>query len=383
MDRSVVLGILVVMMAFVSLGAAGTGGSGEQVGTGQAERLTRTWEPCPYPPSELIAGIEFDLSTRRTEAPGSDIWPITWADDDHQYAAFGDGAGFGADRLASQRGPSRVSLGVARIEGGADSYRGVNVWGGHKAENPARFTGKGTGILCVGGVLYMMVAGPGSLCVPETRVAVSYDHACSWRLSEWKWTMQDRLFAGTFLNFGKNYKGARDGYVYAYFTRLAKLPDRPRNWMHEVPGGVDLARVPRDRIFEKEAYEWFAGLDRGGHPQWTQDMKTRTHAFEDRNGIKVVSVVHHPTLGRYLLVYNPRDNRGHFGLFEASEPWGPWRGVAYLHDYAPFIPPAENQRVSIFHFAPKWWRNDRLEFTLVFNTGDDAWNTMRGRLILH
>ncbi len=285
----------------------------------------RPWEPCPYPPSETIAGIEFEVSTRRTEAPGSDIWPITWADDDHQYAAFGDGAGFGVSDAKAQHGPARVSLGVARIEGGLDDYRGVNVWGGFRAENPAQFTGKGTGILCVGGVLYMMVAGPGSLCVPETRVAVSYDHARTWRLCDWKWTMQDRLCAGTFLNFGKDFQGARDEYVYVYFTRLDRPPDRPRNWIHEVPGRVDLARVPRKQVLVQEAYEWFAGLEENGRPRWTRDLKARTHAFEDRNGIKVVSVSHHLALRRYLLLYNPRDNRGHFALFESPEPWGPWR----------------------------------------------------------
>jgi hypothetical protein len=38
--------------------------------------------------------------------------------------------------------------------------------------------------------------------------------------------------------------------------------------------------------------------------------------------------------------------------------------------------------VSIFHFAPKWWSDSGLEFTLVFNPGDDAWNTVRGRFVL-
>jgi hypothetical protein len=68
-------------------------------------------------------------------------------------------------------------------------------------------------------------------------------------------------------------------------------------------------------------------------------------------------------------------------LFEAPQPWGPWRTVAYLQHYPLFLPPEENRRVSLFHFAPKWWRKDGWEFTLIFNTGDDAWNTVQGRLI--
>jgi len=345
-------------------------------------RNERPWQPCPYPPSETLAGVEFDWSTRLTQARGSDIWPITWADDDCQYAAFGDGAGFGAADTKSGGTEGRVSMGVARIEGPWDGYRGVNVWGGKNAENPAQLTGKGTGILCVDGALYMMVGGPASSCIPETRVAVSRDHSRTWTLSEWKWTMGDRLFGGAFLNFGRDYAGTRDGHVYVYFTRIANPPppDQPRKWIHETPGRIDLARVPKDRLLEQAAYEWFAGLDGAGRPQWSADMKARAHVFKDSNGIKVVSVCRQPSPGRYLLAYNPKDNRGNFGLFEAPEPWGPWRNVAYLRQHPPFLPPEENQRVSIFHFAPKWWSTDGQQFTLIFNTGDDAWNTVRGRL---
>ena len=126
--------------------------------------------------------------------------------------------------------------------------------------------------------------------------------------------MRDRLFAGTFLNFGKDYDG-RNGYVYVYFTRIDNPPptDRPRNWLHEVPGRVDLARVPKDRILSKSDYEWFSGMDGLANARWTRDMTGRVHAFEDPNGIKVVSVARAPGVNRYLLAYNPKDNRGNFG----------------------------------------------------------------------
>src|SRR5262245_56774256 len=167
--------------------------SAERIGA-KAEQPNRPWRESPYAKSSAILGVEFDTSTRRTLAQGSDIWPITWADDDHQYAAWGDGGGFGGSNR-----DGRVSVGVARIEGPWNGYRGINVWGGKDAENPATFTGKGTGILCVGGVLAMWVAQPDSLTVPETWLAVSVDHARTWRLADWHWTMRDRLFAGSFL----------------------------------------------------------------------------------------------------------------------------------------------------------------------------------------
>src|ERR671923_25983 len=44
----------------------------------------------PYPPSPAIKEVIWDYSSHRQAAPGSDLWPITWADDDHLYTVWGD-----------------------------------------------------------------------------------------------------------------------------------------------------------------------------------------------------------------------------------------------------------------------------------------------------
>ena len=47
---------------------------------------------APYPPSKAITGIAWaPKETIVRKAKGSDNWPLTWADDDHQYTAYGDG----------------------------------------------------------------------------------------------------------------------------------------------------------------------------------------------------------------------------------------------------------------------------------------------------
>ena len=104
----------------------------------------------PYQRSTYITGVQFNWGTHRQFARGSDNWPITWADDDNQYASWGDGGGFGGSNS-----DGRVSLGFARITGGEADYQGKNVWGGKGAENPAQFSGKSYGIVSIGGVLYM------------------------------------------------------------------------------------------------------------------------------------------------------------------------------------------------------------------------------------
>jgi hypothetical protein len=47
-----------------------------------------------------------------------------------------------AGGFAGTDAEGRVSLGVARIEGDCANYRGVNVWGGKGAINPATVNGK-------------------------------------------------------------------------------------------------------------------------------------------------------------------------------------------------------------------------------------------------
>lgn len=64
---------------------------------------------APYPSSPVIEKVAFDVATHERRAPGSDNWAITWADDDHQYAVWGDGGGFGGTNS-----DGRVSLGIAR-----------------------------------------------------------------------------------------------------------------------------------------------------------------------------------------------------------------------------------------------------------------------------
>jgi len=87
---------------------------------------------APYPPSSVITDMSLDWSTHRRQAIGSDNWQLTWAQDDHQYGAWGDGGGFGGTNSNG-----RVGLGFGRIEGDWDNYRGFNVWGGKNPENPA------------------------------------------------------------------------------------------------------------------------------------------------------------------------------------------------------------------------------------------------------
>src|SRR5918992_68239 len=334
----------------------------------------------PYPPSSVITGIAFDWSTHTRLAPGSDNWPITWADDDHQYTAWGDGGGFGgSNRLG------RVSLGVARIQGPSDNYQVSNVWGGHNAAYPSSFGGKSYGLIALDGLLYMWV-GPGSNTesYQEARLVSSSDYGATWTPADWAFRKADGLIMPTILNFGKGYAGARDNFVYHYFIGLQ---GDPADLGVHKPGRIHLLRVDKGEMLRsKSRYEYFSGLDSNGEPVWSRDINAKEPVFEDPNGVGWnLAVSYNAGLGRYLLTTeHTESNQGNLGIFDAPEPWGPWSTVAYMnqregtqfaHEYAG-VP----DTTFYWNFANKWLSPDGKEFTLVFTgSGDnDSWNTVRG-----
>ncbi len=342
---------------------------------------------APYPPSRLIRGWEFDWTTHRRAAPGSDNWPLTWADDDAQCAAWGDGGGFGGTNELG-----RVSLGVARITGPFADHVGRNVWGGHEAEHPATFPGKSYGVICLSGVLYMWVdmseAQPERGHFTEYRLAVSRDHGASWTLADWAFTREEGIMTPTFCQFGRDYASARDRYVYVYLIRFRSLegPDDAADrvpWLVvQRPGAVDLARVPRTRLLDRTAYSFYAGTDAAGRPRWTNDAAARQPVFEDPQGVGwCLSVSYNPGLRRYLLcTEHTESQRGKIGLFDAPEPWGPWTTVAYEDNWGAGHVPSNT---FYWNFSNKWLSAEGRQFVLTF-TGlgeNDSWNVLCGRFV--
>jgi hypothetical protein len=311
--------------------------------------------------------VAFDFRTHERLADGSDNWPLTWAADDHQYTSWGDGGGFGGERM---------SLGVARIEGTPDSYRGVNVWTGD--EHPGGpLRGKSYGIVSVDGVLWMWVS-------PRSNV-FNWDEARLYRSADRgeSWTDTGVVFDGardgiaipSFLQFGRDYAGARDGFVYAYATNFHQ-----REWVVQTPGEIVLLRAPRAALAERDAWEFFAGLDAEGAPRWTPDVAARQPVLRDPNGVMHTSAIHNPGLGRYLLVTShTRASAGNVAIREAAEPWGPWSTVLYETAWgSPHVPAT----TFYWNFSPKWLSADGRSFVMVFTgTGEnDSWNLVRGTL---
>lgn len=338
----------------------------------------------PYPKSPVIKGVEFDWSTHMRVATGSDNWPITWAEDDNQYVVWGDGGGFGGTNRIG-----RSSIGVARIEGNWHDFKATNVWGGYQSENSHNVVGKSYGIVCIDEVLYMWVGMFETKIDPfkEVKVARSTDKGATWEFADWSLTKDDGVMMPTVCNYGKNYEGAPDEFVYSYLIRFQSYegpddyPDKV-DWLNcQKPGLIDLARVPKDQIFNREAYTFFAGM-KDGEPVWTKDISKRKPVFENPAGVGwCINVSYNAGLRRYLLTTEHTEtHRGNMGIFDAPHPWGPWTTAFYQSKWGEGHVPLNT---FFWNFSNKWTSGDGKSFTMVF-TGrkeNDSFNLVGGKFV--
>ena len=290
---------------------------------------------APYPPSPVIRGATFGKEIRRA-AIDSDNWPMTWGDDDAQYTSYGDGYGF--EPFVEKK----LGMGFARVTGGAGDYRGVNLRSDAERSGGGASSPKASGILMVDGVLYLWVRNVGN-----AQLLWSRDRGKTW---QWGFKMAEGFGSPAFLNFGRNYAGARDGYVYTYSQ------DGPS--AYESDNGLVLARVAKDRIRERSAWEFYAGADGRGGPVWTAELARRVPVFAYPANCGRVDVVYDAGIRRYLMAL-AYDHAGGWGLFDAPEPWGPWTTILHRQwDVAD---------THGYRLPAKWISADGLRMTLVFS----------------
>jgi len=170
----------------------------EKTGPGDMSRAGRAALP---PNSPIIKeALWAPPETIVRKARGSDNWPLTWADDDALYAAYGDGNGFEPFIAA------KLSMGFARI-----TDEPPDLLGRILRSSTGETTGQGaagkkaSGMLMVNGLLYLWARN-----AANSQLAWSRDHGATWTWADWKFASS--FGCPTFLNFGRNYTGARDDY---------------------------------------------------------------------------------------------------------------------------------------------------------------------------
>ena len=268
----------------------------------------------------------------QTESDG-DLWPSCWAKNDTMYTANGDGKGFDVDGEFSDIAVSRLTGNVPDLTG-TTVARGDEVgqvWSGDG------YTRKPTGMVCVGNTIYLAVQ---DLAfdfndVPAATIVKSTDGGKTWDWNTKAPMFDDHTFTTIwFADHGRGNEQAPDRYVYAYGL--------DGNWRDsfddtvEDPQDVFLARVPKQSIQNRAAWQFYTG-QRNGAPQWSSKIKDRSPVLHDdrrlyehtyTNGDPQFSVIsqggvtYNPGLKRYIYTSWTEYT---YEFYESQNPWGPWK----------------------------------------------------------
>jgi len=292
----------------------------------------------PYPKSSLITKVTLDKY--RYHKGDGDMWPLTWAADGNLYGAAGDNMDSPMNFWKIIGEPPRhylVHLDNLPIDPkvfcqrpGVDPKMGV----------------KPASLLSIDGVLYFAVELMNYGDNPSFNrqhnisawIITSTDFGKTWNRNA---TPTDfftgRLASPHFLQFGQDYTGSRDDFVYAYFPAA---DDGNSYW--ENGDYILLGRVPKTKILVREAWEFYIGTDETGSPIWSKDDDQATPIFRYPRMTGENHVSYNQGIRRYIMGnYGFIDEKGNprpyhqlkwptsvypsqLTLFEAPEPWGPW-----------------------------------------------------------
>ena len=206
----------------------------------------------------------------------------------------------------------------------------------------------------------------------ESRLARSTDHARTWTWSEWRFPEFGYI---SLVNYGRDYEGARDNFVYAVAA------DHPSAYI-----AVDrfiLMRAPKERLRERAAYDFFVRRQDNSQPAWTREISERGVVFSHPGACLRQQMTYCTPLRRYLWwqhLPNTKNREdvgdtrfeGGFGVYDAPEPWGPWTTAYFTQMWD--ASPGETAS-----FPTKWMSADGKKLWLVFS-GDDCFSVREARV---
>jgi hypothetical protein len=178
-------------------------------------------------------------------------------------------------------------------------------------------------------------------------------------------------FAGlTFLNFGSGYSNVpRDLYPYVYAM------SNDGSW--ETGDHVFMARVHKDSILDREAWQFLSSVSPGNIPGWSKSEEESFPIFNDPGHVGHPTISYNEILKRYILgIYsdvvphreNPSpeewrtwDKASELQLYESEYPWGPWK---IFYNEKPWG--GDKHSCYLPQIPNKWWSKDGLAGTMMF-----------------
>ncbi len=353
-------------------------------------------EPAPA----KITGLKRLEDTVARLGGDGDNWHMSWTSDDRVVAGLCDGAAQPWPNVPHKLFNSRM----ISIRGEAPKLQFDDTPGypellvGPTALETSRYYG--FGVLAVGDTIYQFLSTPDrpfDQNAPHPRfvgakLIYSPDNGATWHNQDgstpvqWEpWDQRshenmaffkepgDAFSLLTVLQMGKAYVQNEDGFAYIF---------APNGSTEGTMNQLVLCRVPKDRILDRSAFEFFVASEPDGMAQWSSDVAARgvVHTFPTGwVNTKVhpyawhPSVVYNKPLGTYLMANwgmgcTPDGlwfgKPSYLGFWSAPRPWGPW---TQIHEEQQWMP-AGDEKAHAYQpqIAPKWISEDGKSFWLVW-----------------
>jgi len=350
--------------------------------------------------SRVKAAVRREESTLRLGGMG-DNFHMSWAGDGRQIFALCDGLGW-ADQPKEFYNSRLYSVAGDPHGAKIDECSGYPpLTGVLNTENMMRYYGFGT--LAVDGRIYQYLSTPNhqfsrdSVPLPGARfigakLIYSPDNGRTWRNQDgstpvtwerWEQRSRDNMVFYeesrdafsllSVLQMGRNYEANNDGYVYVY---------SPNGNVDGEMNELVMFRVPKAKILDRGAYEYFAGL-RHGRATWDHDIAGR--AVVHRFPLGWVNTAFHPWAWMPSVTYNVGlgvymmaswgngcsadgvwfSKPSYLGLWLSTTPWGPW---VQIHEENSWTPMSDSHaRAFAPQISPKWVSDDGKSFWMVWS----------------
>jgi len=350
--------------------------------------------PAKAPPFPASSTLSATLQPHFQIGINGDEFPITWGRDGSQYTGAGDNHQVGEESspLSFFRvfgGPMDMGCDTPPTHGNqpSPSCKNITQQGGSIPVKGPQVSHtcpewregvpnlKSSAVLSIDGVLYWAVScfnyGDDQVFNRQRYgpawIITSTDNGVTFNLSATPTDMfPGRLAAPRFVQYGQDYAGAPSDWVYVYFPSTTSGAA-----FFENNDEILLGRVHKSLILQRDAYQFFNGVELDGTVSWTSDATIATPIWSFPLMTSVQQVNYHPHFKRYVFAnwawisYDGHPRPDHTGderngrtghqrtqltLVEAEQPWGPF-SIFYRSDdwqgwdgssggYTPVFPPA-------------------------------------------
>jgi len=324
---------------------------------------------CPFEPSEAIRGLAF--TGRYRNYTHADTWYPSWASDDNLYSPWTDG--YFADELPPQ------GFDVQRMDCSSDSRNAVNRERGGKSgtgsarivgDDPLNLTVENLGVHYAmahpyggrypcGSLVYNGVWYYGTYSLDETDRGLnwdilgpfigfrtSYDYGKTWQEcphspdkpifgESGKGGSKVKIGAPHFVDFGQNLQHSPDGKAYLV-GHGATRPDAEVAWIRGDQAYLIRVTPAPENMNDPSKYEFFAGHDAAGRPQWTSDFGQIKPLIEWEGRVGHATMTYVAPLKKYLMFCT--DGGSTISTFntyalESDHMTGPWKLVTFMEKF--------------------------------------------------